>query len=142
MAYTGDFRIVKSLVGDTYEICYGTADEALEAGDICNFDGDSELEKVDDDADEHDLVIVLEDAEADQTDVPYVWLDPWILIEGDFKGTMGDVGDIAKLDVTTNEIQLEPTTAALGRFMIREIDPNGDDADLVRATRIFGAGMS
>lgn len=137
----GDFRVVRSLVGDTWEIRTGTADEALEAGDICNFDGSSELEKVDDDADEQDLVLVLEDAEADDTGIPYVWLHPWIEIEGLMKGSVGDVGDIVKLDVDSNDIKFEATSAALGRFMLTEVAVGGD-ADKVRAVRITGAGMS
>lgn len=136
-----DFRIVRSLVGDTYEIRYGTADEALEEGDICNFDADGELEKVDNDAAEQDLVIVLADADADETDVPYVWLHPWIEIEGLMTGTVGDVGDIVKLDVTTDVIKFEATSAALGRFMLTETAVGGTAAKC-RAVRVFGAGMS
>lgn len=137
-----DFKIVKSLVGDTYEIKYATADEALEEGDICNFDGDGELEKVDDDADEQDLVIVLADADTDETDVPYVWLDPWIEIEGTYTsaGTLGDVGDLLKIDVTNNVITMEAATAALGRFMLREITDSTNET--IRVVRAFGAGMS
>jgi hypothetical protein len=136
-----DFRIVRSLVGDTYEIKYATADEALEEGDICNFDADAELEKVDNDADEQDLVIVLADADADEEDVPYVWLHPWIEIEGLMNGTVGDVGDIVKLDVTANVIKFEAATAALGRFMLTETGVGGTAAKC-RAVRVFGAGMS
>jgi len=136
-----DFRIVRSMLGTTYDIRYATADEALEEGDICNFDGDGELEKVDNDASEQDLVIVLEDADADQTDVPYVWLMPWIEIEGLMTGTVGDVGDIVKLDVTTDVIKFEATTAALGRFMLTETAVGGTAAKC-RAVRVFGAGMS
>lgn len=134
----GDFRVVKSLVGDTYEISYGIADEALEEGDICNFDADGELEKVGDNADEQDLVIVLADAAIDETNVPYVWLDPWILIEGTAKGTVGDVGDFQSIDVTTNVITVEATsTAGLERFQLREIVDA--TAKTVRVTRVMGA---
>ena len=138
----GDFRIVKSLVGDTYEIKYGTADEALEEGDICNLDASGELEKVGNDADEQDLVIVLADAEADETGVPYVWLDPWIEIEGTYTaaGTLGDPGDLLKVDVTSNVITMEAATAALGRFMLREIVDTTNET--IRVTRITGAGLS
>ena len=130
-----DFTIVRSLIGDSYEIRQGTADEALEAGDICNFDSDGELEVVDDAADEEDLVIVLQDAAVDETGVDYVWLDPWILIEGTMKGTLGKVGDIVHLDVTSNVITVEAAAAGagqkLGRFMIREVV----DATTVRVVR-------
>lgn len=135
-----DFRIVRSLVGDTYEIKYATADEALEAGDICNFDTDNELEKVDDNADEHDLVIVLADADANEEDVPYVWLDPWIEIEGTAGGTLPEVGDLLKIDVTGNDIELEDATGDLARFMLREIVDSSDKT--IRAVRITGAGLS
>ena len=137
----GDFRIVKSLVGDTYEIKYGTADEALEEGDICNFDTDGELEKVGNDADEQDLVIVLADAEADETGVPYVWLDPWIEIEGTAKGTVGKVGDWQSIDVDTNVITVETSTLqSTAQFVIRSIEDATNKT--VRLTKLPGLGIS
>jgi|SRR6056297_1131163 len=137
----GDFRVVKSLVGDTYEIKYGTADEALEEGDICNFDTDGELEKVDDNDTATDLVIVLEDAAADATGVPYVWLDPWIEIEGTAKGTVGKVGDWQSIDVTTNVITVETSTLqSTAQFVIRSIEDATNKT--VRLTKLPGLGIS
>jgi hypothetical protein len=140
-----DFKIVKSLVGDTYEIDYATADEALEAGDLCNFDGDNELEKVDDNATETDLVIVLTDADADATGIPFVWLDPWILIEGTAKGTVGDVGDWQSIDVTSNVIKVETSTLqSTAKFVIRDNPTTNTDlaTGKVRLTSLMNLGIS
>lgn len=118
----GDFRIVKSLIGDLPDHDTATANEALEEGDICNFDGDSELEKVDDQDTADDLVIVLADASADETGVPFQWLDPWILLEGTASGTLGDVGDLQEISVDTNVITVAAATGeTLKKFMIRKI---------------------
>lgn len=118
----GDFRVVKSLIGETYEIRDdGVAAEALEAGDLGNFTS-STIEKVDDNDKATDLVLVLEDADSGATGVSYVWLDPWILIEGTAKGTVGGVGSMQSIDVTSNVITVETSVLqSTGRFRLRKI---------------------
>jgi hypothetical protein len=117
-----DFTFVKSLVGHTPELEFGIADETLEAGDLANFDADGELEKVDNAAPEFPLVLVLEDAIADQTDVSYYTLDPWVVIEGAVKGTMPKVGDYLAIDVTSDVIKFELMAASNpARFVCRKV---------------------
>lgn len=137
----GDFKVVKSLVGDTYEIQDdGIANEVLEAGDLCNFDADGELEKVDDQDTAQDFAVVLEDTVADQTGVRYVWADPWILLEATQTGTIGDVGELLEVDIDTAACTLAPATGALARFVIRSVED--ETAKTVRVVRITGAGLS
>lgn len=136
----GDIKVIKSLVGDTYEIQTGIANETLEAGDLCNFDANSELEKVDDGDTAQDFAVVLEDAEADQTGVRYVWADPWILLEGTQTGDIGEVGELLEVDIDSSTCTVAPATGALARFVIRSVE---DEANkVVRFTRITGAGLS
>jgi hypothetical protein len=115
----GDIRFVKTLWGNAPEMDTATADEALEEGDIANFDGDSELEKIDADATEWDLVLVMEDADADQTGVQFMWIDPGVVLEGVMAGTLGDVGDLVGIDVNSNVCEFGGGGPAM--FMIRKI---------------------
>lgn len=137
----GDFRIVKSLVGDTYEIHNdGTAAEALEEGDLGNFTS-STIEKVDDNDTATDLVIVLADADSGGTGVPYVFLDPWIEIEGTAKGTVGGIGSMQSIDVSTNVITVETSTLqSTGRFRLRSIEDATNK--IVRLTALPTIGIS
>lgn len=137
----GDFRVVKSLIGHAPEIEYATADEALEEGDLANFDSDNELEKVDDNDVAIDLVIVLQDAAADETNVPFIRLDPWVLIEGTAKGTVGQIGSMQSIDVTTDVITVETSTLpSTGRFKIRKVVDA--TAKTVQLTTLGHAGSS
>lgn len=128
-----DFRYVKSLVGNTPEMGTATADAALEAGDICHFDADNELSKLADGGFETDIVLVLADAEADEEDIPYIWLDSWIVIEGDVKGTQGDVGDYYHIDVTSNVMKFEAATIWAGKQFMNRKNVDADTSQMVRA---------
>jgi len=133
----GDCIFRKASYGTTPDVEYATADEALEEGDLVNFDGDGEMEKLDDAADEVDIALVLADADADDTDVPYVWLGPDVLIEGAM-GTLGKVGELVAVDVTSNVITF--TAAPAGgpaRFIIRKIVDSTNKKVLV--SRIYDA---
>lgn len=136
-----DFRIVKSLIGETYEIHNdGVAAEALEAGDIGNFTS-STIEKVDDNDTASDLVLVLADADSGGTGVPYVWLDPWILIEGTAKGTVGGVGSMQSIDVTSSVITVETSTLqSTAQFRLRKVVDA--TAKTVQLTRLPNLGIS
>lgn len=114
-----DMRFVKTLWGDSPDMDTATADEALEAGDIGNFDADSEIEKIDADATESDLVLVLQDADADETGVQFMWLDPGVVIEGTMTGTLGDVGDLVGVDIDTGACVFGGAGPA--KFQIRKI---------------------
>lgn len=127
-----DFTFVKSLVGDVPEMKIGKAHAALERGDIGYFTS-NRIAKVADNAAQHDLVLVMSDASAQDDDVEYMWLDEWVLIEGSVKGTIAAVGQSVHIDVTSNNIkfELDGTTQALARFIVREVT----GASTVRATR-------
>ena len=129
-----DFVYVKSLVGSSPEIAYAVADAILEKGDICHFDGDNELSKLADGGFERDLVIVMDDAIADETDIPYIWLDSWIVIEGLVKGTQGDVGDLYHIDVSSNVQKFEAATIVAGKAFINRKNVS---ATLNQMTRFF-----
>jgi len=131
-----DFEFRKMTTGNVPEIQEFTADTALEAGDIAVIDGDGEAEKVADGTAAIDLVLVLADAEADDTGVPCIWLDPTVVIEGTFTGTLGDVGDQCAIKVDTNVITVEPVAASQpAQFVIRDIvDATAQTVLLVRTT--------
>lgn len=131
-----DFRFVKTLWGNTPDLYTGTADEALEAGDLCNFDGDGELEKLDNNAAESDIVLVLEDAVVDQTGVQYMWVDPGVIIEGTMVGTLGKVGDLVGIDDTAGVLSFEAAAGSVpAKFQIREIVDVATKT--IRAVRIY-----
>lgn len=134
-----DFRFIKSLVGDTPEIQSGTLAETVEAGDIGNFTS-STIEKVDDNDTATDLVLILEGGDAADT-VPFIWLDPWILIEGTAKGTVGGIGSMQSIDVTSNVITVETSTLqSTGRFRLRSIEDATNK--VVRLTALPNVGIS
>lgn len=137
----GDFRLVKSLVGDTVEIHNdGVAAEALEEGDLGNFTS-STIEKVDDNDTASDLVLVLAAAASGGTGVPYVWLDPWVEIEGVAKGTVGGLGAMQSIDVTTNVITVETSTLqTTAQFRLRSVE--NATTKVVRLTRLPNIGVS
>ena len=127
-----DFKYIKSLTGNAPEIQTAVADAALEEGDICHFDADNELSKLADGGFEVDIVLVLADADADETGVPYIWLDSWIVIEGTVKGTQGDVGDLYHIDVTTNVQKFEAATIWAGKQFINRKNVSSTVSQMVR----------
>ena len=133
----GDFRVVKSLVGDTVEMGRGPAHAALEEGDLAKWTA-NRIQKVVDNDTANDLVLVKEDAAEQDDMVQYVWLEPWTLIEGTVKGTVAAVGDHVHIDVTSNNITFEKdgTTQASAKFEVREVV--NATTKLVRAVRISG----
>jgi hypothetical protein len=134
----GDMKVVKSMVGDTWEIRDdGIANEVLEEGDLCNFDADGELEKVDDGDTAHDLAIVLEDTVADQTGVKYVMVEPWLEIQGTQTGTIGDVGELLEIDIDTAACTVAPATGKLARFKITKVIDATNK--IVRFHRVYGS---
>ena len=133
----GDFRVVKSLVGDTVEMGSGPAHGALEEGDLAKWNT-NRIQKVVNDDTANDLVLVKEDAAEQDDIVQYVWLDPWVLIEGTVKGTVAAVGDHVHIDVTSDDItfELDGTTQVSAKFEVREVVDA--TAKLVRAVRLSG----
>lgn len=133
----GDFTFRRMTTGNVPEldaITNGTT--ALEDGDIASIDGDGLLAKVTDGSALEDLVLVLGAADASEANVPVIWLDNTVVIEGTFTGTLGDVGDKVAIRVATNVITVEPVAASQpAQFVIRRIiDATAKTVELTRFT--------
>lgn len=122
-------------VAELYAIDNGAG--ALEDGDIASVDSSGQLAKVTNGSALEDLVLVRGDAAANLTDVPVIWLDNTVVIEGTMKGTLGNVGDVVAIDVTSGVITVEAKGAGNpAQFVIRKIVDS--TAKTVQVTRFTG----
>lgn len=149
----GDVRFIKSLIGMAPQFESATAGEALEDGDLAFVASDGDLEKMDGgDTDLYCLVMgsvdTSNDTIADAGTISVLPLYPWLVFEGDYKGTATDLDSqiigapvAVKLNSTAIEFE-DATTDDSTVAVIHKIVSVSDSTIQVRFPSVLGGRVA
>jgi hypothetical protein len=130
LASGADFEVIRSTTGNGWEVFDASAGAAMAAGDLVALQADDYFDKVADEAARVDA-ITLSDASAQGDAIKVVWWAPTIIVRGVMSGTIGVVGGLVGINVTSNVITFETNTELVHGRIVNIVDADDKIVDVL-----------